>query len=111
MIQNKIFVNKLLKIFGINQKQIIFSKNQVGLNKRISNFIDLTTHTVGKKITRFFENEEKFGKQFKNNTLKIISFEKNIKTYKGLRNKYGYPCRGQRTHTNGKTKKKQKKNF
>jgi hypothetical protein len=42
--------NKLLKIFGINLKQIISSKKQVGLNKRILNFIDLTTHTVGKKI-------------------------------------------------------------
>ena len=31
---------------------------------------------------------------------------KKIKTYKGIRHKLKYPCRGQRTHTNAKTVKK-----
>jgi ribosomal protein S13 len=32
-------------------------------------------------------------------------FLSKIKTYKGVRHKLGYPVRGQRTHTNAKTKK------
>lgn len=36
----------------------------------------------------------------------FIDFLKEAKTYKGLRHKFGYPCRGQRTHTNGKTSRK-----
>jgi hypothetical protein len=33
-----------------------------------------------------------------------------IRTYKGIRHRKGLPVRGQRTHTNAKTRKKHKKN-
>ena len=37
-----------------------------------------------------------------------MEFLKNVKNNKSIRNSSGYPSRGQRTHTNGKTKKKLK---
>lgn len=39
----------------------------------------------------------------------FFNFNDNLKNYKNYRNRLGYPCRGQRTHTNAKTKKKFKK--
>jgi len=38
----------------------------------------------------------------------FISFGARLKNYRHFRNINGYPCRGQRTHTNAKTKKKNK---
>ena len=37
---------------------------------------------------------------------RINNFYFLIKNYKNYRNQFGYPIRGQRTHTNAKTKKK-----
>ena len=42
----------------------------------------------------------------KNFSLKYLNFSAKINNYKYFRNINGYPCRGQRTHTNAKTKKK-----
>ncbi len=39
---------------------------------------------------------------------KRIEYLKLIKTYRGIRHRKGLPVRGQRTHTNAKTVKKQK---
>ncbi len=42
---------------------------------------------------------------------KRIEYLKLIKTYRGIRHRKGLPVRGQRTHTNAKTVKKQKYRF
>jgi small subunit ribosomal protein S13 len=44
-------------------------------------------------------------KKYKDSIKNNIIFLSKIKTYKGVRHKLGYPVRGQRTHTNAKTKK------
>jgi small subunit ribosomal protein S13 len=46
-----------------------------------------------------------YGKKYKDSIKNNIIFLSKIKTYKGVRHKLGYPVRGQRTHTNAKTKK------
>lgn len=41
---------------------------------------------------------------------KRVQHLQSIKTYKGIRHRKGLPVRGQRTHTNARTRKKHKKN-
>jgi len=61
-----------------------------------------------KQLNQIKKNIKKieFGKKLINNVKKIINFHSNIKTYKGVRHRLKYPIRGQRTHTNAKTRKK-----
>ena len=77
-------------------------KSKVGLNKRIkSDFLKLT------HISRFntLQNKFYFGKELKKKIQNNITFFVKIKCYKGMRHKLKYPTRGQRTHTNAKTRK------
>ena len=48
------------------------------------------------------------GQELKNSKLKNFKRLIEIKSYRGLRRVKGYPVRGQRTHSNGKTPKKRK---
>ena len=89
--------------FGVNKKKIFSLCSNIGVNKR----------RLPKQLKSTFSNKVKtklksvlFGKRLKRKVLKSILFCIKIKTYRGIRNKFSYPARGQRTHTNGKTKKK-----
>jgi ribosomal protein S13 len=93
-----------------------FYKINYGINKNIFKFFFKSQGINFKKPT-FFANQKKilklsrlknkkFGQLLKLKVKKIKKFEESIKTFKGLRNKYNYPCRGQRTRTNAKSKKK-----
>jgi len=46
------------------------------------------------------------GKKLKESEKEVIDFLSKIRAYRGVRHKLKYPARGQRTHTNAKTKKK-----
>ena len=46
------------------------------------------------------------GKKLYTSVKENLEFLSKIKTYRGLRHKFKYPSRGQRTHTNAKTKQK-----
>jgi ribosomal protein S13 len=73
-----------------------------GLNIKKYNILLKTSHknNIQKSQNQSFFLIEKI-KKYNN-------FNNTIKTYKSYRNLNGYPARGQRTHTNGKTKKKLK---
>jgi small subunit ribosomal protein S13 len=75
----------------------------LGLNVRIvSNIIkEKQINEVNKKV-----QIKPLGKKLKDNIINSINFLSKNKTYKGIRHKLKYPVRGQRTHTNAKTKKK-----
>lgn len=80
--------NSISKTLGINVNSKILKQKQLNdLSKKLN-----TNLIIGKKL--------------KDNTKNSISFLIKAKTYKGLRHKLKYPARGQRTHTNAKTKKK-----
>ena len=100
---------------------------KISVSKNLSN-----TYGIGKKIASLYC--KKVGLNYRNNPLKVkkkrinlfikwnslITLDKKLKsqikeiiislykirTYRGIRHKQNYPCRGQRTHTNAKTKKK-----
>ena len=55
-----------------------------------------------------YKCEHLIGKYLKEKTKKSINFFYNIRSCKGIRHKKRYPIRGQRTHTNAKTKKRLK---
>jgi len=101
----KSYLNKILLIKGINKSKIKSFYNYVGLNSRISavKFKRRQLSTLNQKITKI-----ETGKKLKEKIKNIIYFSIKIRNYKGMRHKLRYPTRGQRTHTNAKTRRKVK---
>lgn len=104
-------VNKK-RILSFKQKQFVSSRvfnlsRICGLNTRLS-----FTYIPGSVL-----DELQLGLQEsfidvsirKRELRKRIQHLQTIKTYKGIRHRKGLPVRGQRTHTNAKTRKKNKK--
>ena len=46
------------------------------------------------------------GKLLKENIKSFITFYEDLKIYAGIRHKFNYPTKGQRTRTNAKTRRK-----
>lgn len=78
--------------FSLNLKIKDLSENQI---YRISKLIDFLTFIIANDLKRL---------NLLNNQRLI-----NIKSYRGLRRKQGFPVRGQRTHTNAATAKRNRK--
>lgn len=91
---------KTINYFKLKSEEKIRISNQLGLNTK-KNFIRLKDKHLQVLLNRQISIKKK-----KESSLKYLNFGIGIKTYKGFRNLQGYPARGQRTHTNGKTKKK-----
>ena len=86
---NQKIKDSFLKVFGLNFR-VVPNSLTVKQNQKLNLF--LTKFDNGKKLKEFIKNN--------------ISFFIKIKNYKGNRHKLKYPTRGQRTHTNAKTRKK-----
>jgi ribosomal protein S13 len=84
----------------INETKKIF--NKIGLNPKKTDLLIKTKHAL------VLEKKVKNNKKIKDELSIFNNFSSIIKNYKYFRNINGYPCRGQRTHTNAKTKKKYK---
>ncbi len=95
--------NNKVSIYGI-KKQIKkkFFKDS-GINLRV---IPKNLKTKQNIKLNSFLTKIRFGKNLKEFIRNNIFFFIKIKSYKGNRHKLKYPTRGQRTHTNAKTKKK-----
>lgn len=89
--------------FGINKNLNIQAFKNLGLN--IKTYKLKLNNKYKKYIQKFFQKKI-FGKRLKQKTKNYIDFIIKNRTYKGMRHKNKYPARGQRTHTNAKTKKK-----
>jgi len=107
-----LFMTKLLqlenlsKTYGISTHSILFFKKNIGVNCRFKKiFLKETQLNNSKQLLLNIKTEKKL----KTEVRESINFIKKIKTFKGTRHKLGYPCRGQRTHTNAKTSKKKLK--
>lgn len=104
----KPFIKTLQDKFGIGN----------GRTKTIVNFCGLNPKTNAVNVKKKqLEDAEKLivnlglgvEKVVKNKVRDSIMFLKDHKTYRGVRHKLKYPVRGQRTHTNAKTTKKNKR--
>lgn len=88
---------------GIGNNKVIELYKTIGLNTRIiSNKIPKIYLNKIENIIKGIKTAKKLKMVVKNN----IDFNINIKNYIGTRHKLRYPVRGQRTHTNAKTKKR-----
>jgi small subunit ribosomal protein S13 len=94
---------RLIKNYGIGYKTKKYVLEGVGLNCRVylSKFRKRHTSAVGYVCRPFF-----VGGLLKMHVKESLKFLIKIKSYRGDRHRSNYPSRGQRTHTNGKTKKK-----
>ena len=90
--------NTLYYIKNFYTKQNIYFK--LGLNNRKYNFVVKKRHS--NELNKFNLNNE----HINNKISDLQLFEYKIKNYTYYRNINGLPSRGQRTHTNARTKKK-----
>lgn len=93
----------LKKSYGIGSSTVVSVSKFLGLNDRLYLKKLRVRHVSGiKKKIRFIS----FGLDLKESVKDTVRFLIRIKSYRGIRHKNKYPSRGQRTHTNAKTKKK-----
>lgn len=111
------FLDKIISGYGVGKKLPSNVIKRSGLNSRSNPkvFKKETINYIAKNFEFLFEknkfNPFTVGRTLKNRIENFIKFSSSIKTYKGMRHELKYPVRGQRTHTNAKTTKKQKKDL
>lgn len=93
----------LLNTYGIGFKTIRYLFFIIGVN-----VLNRPMHLKKHHERKLFKNlkHKKFGINLRIFVRERILFFFNIQTRKGIRHKKSLPIRGQRTHTNNKTKKK-----
>lgn len=106
-IKQKKLIYILSNIFGINLSTSLGICKNKGINPtvNIEKLSRKKIESLEMYLRYHFLVNERLKKQlntYKNNLVEI-------KSYRGLRNWVGLPVRGQRTHTNAKTKKKFRK--
>lgn len=108
MNKNKVIVQleKVLLNYGVGIYKQTNAKKNVGINLR--NKIRNVKIKSLNRVNKLF-NSDILGRKLILENKDNYDFLIKLKTYKGNRHKFGYPARGQRTHTNAKTKKKLRK--
>jgi small subunit ribosomal protein S13 len=107
---NKSVYFAITKIYGIGNKTALLLCKKLGfsLNLKIKNL-------TSEQILELLKLSESLNLVLNNELKKIKSLivEKLIviKSYRGLRKTQGLPVRGQRTHTNAKSSRKNKKRY
>ena len=93
----------LQSIYGIGPARAreILTKSGVQFITRVK---DLTDEEIG-KIARVVENDYKTEGDLRREVTANIKRLMDINCYRGIRHKRGLPVHGQRTHTNGRTRK------
>ena len=86
---------------GLTRSQEILSKAGVDPDTRVR---DLTDETVS-KLNAVIQNDYKVEGDLRREVAQNIKRLMDINSYRGLRHKRGLPVRGQRTHTNARTRK------
>ena len=105
---NKSIFVGLTSVYGISYRKskIVCQKSGFSFNLKVK---DLSVNQV-RKILKVLESASfvvanDLKKVYLLNNQRLI----HIKSYRGLRRKKGFPIRGQRTHTNARTSKKNRK--
>jgi small subunit ribosomal protein S13 len=93
----------LTYIFGIGRTSArkILEEAQVDMNIRVQDLSDVEVSRIREVIQRRFKVEGDLRKEVAMNIKRLID----INCYRGIRHKRGLPVRGQRTHTNARTRK------
>lgn len=103
--ENKSVYYGLTSIYGLGKRSSFFICKKAGLSLNLK-IKDLSANQIH-QITKVIESS---GYLLANDLKRLLLIAKqrliSIKSYRGLRRKKGFPIRGQRTHTNAKTAKK-----
>jgi small subunit ribosomal protein S13 len=93
----------LTYIFGIGRSRArkIIEKSGVDANLRIRDLTDSDVTKLRQVIDRDFKVEGALRTEVSMNIKRLMD----IGSYRGIRHRRGLPVRGQRTHTNARTKK------
>ena len=91
-----------IKSYNLKLKEHKIIANIIGLSPKENKIY------IRRKYLSFFKKRIKLKQKLKEESLISINFSARLKNYRYFRNINGYPCRGRRTHTNAKTKKKNK---
>lgn len=105
--ENKSVIIALTSIYGIGKSTSLYICKKLGFseNLKIKNITEEQTLEILKLIEFLGLTTTNELRQLKSQTLKNLI---EMKSYKGLRRSRGLPVRGQRTHTNAKSAKKNK---
>jgi small subunit ribosomal protein S13 len=100
---NKRVVIALQYIHGIGQKiaKEIMEKVNLPLDRRVSQLTDSEVLQIRELIDRDFMVEGDLRREVSLNIKRLMD----LGCYRGLRHRKGLPVRGQRTHTNARTRK------
>ena len=86
---------------GIPSARRIFQSAGVDRNKRVKSWSDAETARVREIIERDYKVEGDLRREVAMNVKRLMD----IAAYRGIRHRRGLPVRGQRTHTNARTRK------
>lgn len=100
---SKLVVIGLTYIYGIGRKKAEEICTQVGIpaNKRVNDLTDEETLKIRELIDNSYHVEGDLRREVSLNIKRLMD----LGCYRGLRHRKGLPVRGQRTHTNARTRK------
>ena len=100
--QKKLVV-ALTYVYGIGNKisKDVCSQANVDANTRVQDLSEVEIKNVSDVISSSFLVEGDLRREVSGNIKRL----KDLGTYRGVRHRKNLPCRGQRTHTNARTKK------
>jgi small subunit ribosomal protein S13 len=90
-------------IYGVGRPTArrVLERAQVDRNKRVKHWTDEETARVRDIIERELKVEGDLRREVSMNVKRLMD----VGTYRGIRHRKGLPVRGQRTHTNARTRK------
>ena len=93
----------LTYIFGIGRStaQYILTKANISFDKKVNEWNDDEQTAIRNVINNEFKTEGALRSEVQMNIKRLLD----IACYRGLRHRKGLPVRGQRTHTNARTRK------
>lgn len=94
----------LKDIYGIGYTKAERLCQEFGISEKTT-FSQLSSEKIN-SIINYIEKKYPYGSLLKEKSKKDIKALAQLKTVRGIRHRNKLPVRGQRTHTNGKTKKR-----
>ena len=93
----------LTYIYGIGPStaKFILDKNSIDRNKKVNDWNDEELNAIRNTITEELKVEGALRSEVQMSIKRLLD----IACYRGLRHRKGLPVRGQRTHTNARTRK------
>ncbi len=101
--RRKQIVYALPYVFGIGKKvsQEICAKAKIAPSRRVEELSDTEVKTIRDVIEADYKVEGDLRREVQTHIKRLMD----LGCFRGLRHRRGLPCRGQRTHTNARTRK------